>query len=97
MMTWTDHVTLATGNYTFRVEVYPFATGPGLSVDFYLSPVHPTTGNSVIKTRWVPGMPDLGFTFVSSSLIPVSESHVAPLDQFIEYSMEVCIYANEPP
>lgn len=95
-MIWEQHVLLATGNYLLKIEAFPFPTDEGMELDFILAPEHPTIGDSVIKTRWVRAMPDLGFTFNSSALIQLSESHTAPLDQFIEYSMEVCIYSNEP-
>lgn len=96
-MSWEDDVSLIVGNYNLLIEAFPFASGPGLELDFRLTPVFPSIGFSTIKTRWEPGMHDIGLPFLTTSLTQLAESHAAPLASTLFYNLHPCIYVDEPP
>lgn len=96
-MHWNTTVALVGGTYKFQLLVEPFPTGPGLQLTFTTNAIFPATGDSEIVCRWMPGMPDLGLPFLSTSLIQISETHTPPLTGTLFYNLHPCDYVHEPP
>jgi len=95
-MTWFGDYHLLVGDYSLRIDCFPFPSGDGLQLNFSLGAIFPSTGDSTIRTRWINIFPDLGIPFLSTSLIQLSESHDPPLTSTLTYNMRPCIYAEEP-